>query len=202
MGLGARVLAHRGIKPLCVLLAFLPLAQWGVGVWGNSLGPNPAEALIRSSGDWSLRFLCVALAITPLRWWTGWAAWARLRRLWGLVAFFYVCLHLCAYTWLDQGGDLPAVLADVWQRPFIAWGAFAWLILLALALTSFNQAVRWLGGARWRALHRGVYGVAVLALLHFHGMRAGKNDFTEVWVYGAVLMGLLLFRLKIYKKNA
>ena len=112
----------------------------------------------------------------------------------GLTVFFYACLHLTAYVWLDMGAAWADVVSDVAQRPFIALGMACWVLLLALALTSFNAAVRWMGAARWRALHRAVYAVAVLAVLHFWWMRAGKNNFTEVWVYASVLMALLSVR--------
>jgi len=120
---------------------------------------------------------------------------ARYRRMAGLFVFFYASLHWLAYAWLDMGFIWPDILADVPRRPFILVGTLAWLLLLALALTSFQRAVRLMGGARWQALHRSVYAVAALAVLHFYWMRAGKNDFAEVAVYAALLGGLLLWRL-------
>jgi sulfoxide reductase heme-binding subunit YedZ len=161
----------------------------------GTLGANPAEALIRGSGDWALRFLCLALAVTPLRQATGWQALARLRRMVGLFAFFYALLHVLAYAWLDMGLVAADILRDIPKRPFILVGTAALLILLALAATSFNRAVRALGAARWQALHRGVYAAALLALLHFFWMRAGKNDFAEVAVYAAIVAALLGWRL-------
>jgi len=113
----------------------------------------------------------------------------------GLLVFGYASLHLLCYAWLDMGFDLADTLQDLFKRPFIWLGFSAFVILLALAATSFNRAVRWLGGKRWQLLHRGVYAVAVLAVLHFWWMRAGKQNFTEVLVYAGILAGLLGWRL-------
>lgn len=189
-----RLCRHGSAKPLLALAVAVPFGWLVWAAFSNQLGANPAEALIRSTGDWTLRFLCVALAVTPLRQWLGVPVLARFRRMLGLTVFFYACLHLTAYVWLDMGAVWADVVADVAQRPFIALGMACWVLLLALALTSFNAAVRWMGAARWRALHRAVYAVAVLAVLHFWWMRAGKNNFTEVWVYASVLMALLSVR--------
>ncbi|MEG0919994.1 MAG: protein-methionine-sulfoxide reductase heme-binding subunit MsrQ [Comamonas sp.] len=161
----------------------------------DGLGANPAEALIRALGDWALRFLCVALAITPLRQLLHWPQLAVYRRMWGLYAFFYASLHWLAYVVFDMGLDVAAIVADLPKRPFILVGTLAWLVLLALAITSIPALVRRLGGRRWQRLHKAVYGVAVLAVLHFWWMRAGKNHFGEVWLYGSILASLLLARV-------
>jgi methionine sulfoxide reductase heme-binding subunit len=187
---------HPATKPLVFLLSLLPLAWLFGGAVAGTLGANPAEALIRGLGDWTLRFLCLTLAVTPLRQWTGWTALLRLRRMLGLFSFFYGVLHFLAFAWLDMGFDLGAILKDIAKRPFILVGTAALLLMLPLAATSFDRAIRALGGARWRALHRSVYAVALLALLHFFWMRAGKNDFAEVAVYAAVLALLLGWRLR------
>ena len=179
------------VKPLVFVACLAPLAWLVVAAASNALGANPAEALIRSLGEWALRFLCLALAVTPLRQLTGQPALARLRRMVGLWAFAYALLHLLAYAWLDRGLEWGELLADIAQRPFILVGTLAWGLLLLLALTSFDAAMRWLGGKRWRALHRAVYLVAPLALLHFYWMRAGKRNWLEVGVY-ALVLGLLL----------
>ena len=120
----------------------------------------------------------------------------RLRRMLGLFVFFYALLHFAAYAWLDQGADWADISADIAKRPFIVVGVSALLLLAPLAATSFNAAQRWLGAARWRALHRAVYLVAVLAVLHFFWMRAGKRNFTEVAVYASVLAALLAWRVR------
>jgi methionine sulfoxide reductase heme-binding subunit len=190
-----RWLVHPTAKPLVFVLALVPLAWLLYGAVAGTLGANPAEALIRGGGDWTLRFLCLTLTVTPLRQATGWHAVARYRRMLGLFTFFYGVLHFVAFAWLDMGFDAAAIVADIVKRPFILVGSAALLLMLPLAATSFNGAIRRLGAARWQALHRAVYAVALLALLHFSWMRAGKNDFAEVGVYAAIVGALLLWRL-------
>ena len=190
-----RLLLQPWAKPLLFGLALVPLGWLVYGAITNTLGANPAEALIRSTGDWTLRMLCLTLAVTPLRQISGWHALARLRRMLGLFTFFYGLLHFLCFAWLDMGFDVPAILADIPKRPFILVGTAALLLMLPLAATSFNRAIKALGAARWQALHRAVYAVALLALLHFFWMRAGKNDFAEWGVYAAVLAVLLGWRV-------
>ncbi|HEY6133327.1 MAG TPA: protein-methionine-sulfoxide reductase heme-binding subunit MsrQ [Rubrivivax sp.] len=182
-------------KPVLFVAALLPLAWLVWGALGNTLGANPAEALIRSTGDWTLRFLCLTLAVTPLRQWTGWNALARLRRMIGLFTFFYGVLHFLSFAWLDMGFDLEAILKDIPKRPFILVGTAALLSMVPLAATSFNRAIKALGAKRWQALHRLVYATALLAILHFFWMRSAKNNFGEVAVYAAVVGVLLGWRL-------
>ena len=193
-----RFLRSAVAKPLLFTLALLPLAALVLRAFADALGANPAEALIRGLGDWALRFLCLALAVTPLRIRTRTPQLARFRRLLGLFTFFYACLHLLAYGWLDMGLDPGDIGRDILKRPFILVGFASWLLLLPLALTSTHRAVRALGGRQWQALHRLVYVVAPLVLLHFFWMRAGKNDFAEVAVYALILGALLLERLLRY----
>jgi len=189
------LLLKPGTKPLLFLLALGPFAWLFYGAAANTLGANPAEALIRASGDWTLRFLCLTLAITPLRQLTGWHALARLRRMLGLFTFFYGVLHFLGFAWLDMGFDLDAIVRDIAKRPFILVGTLALLTMAPLAATSFNRAIKALGAARWQALHRVVYATALLGLLHFFWMRSGKNDFAEVAVYAAIIGALLGWRL-------
>ena len=186
---------HRLTKPALFLLALLPLALLVWGAFNNTLGANPAEALIRSTGDWTLRFLCLTLAVTPVRNWTGWNALARLRRMLGLYAFAYGILHFLAFAWLDQGFDVGAILKDIAKRPFILVGTAALLLMLPLAATSFNRAIKAMGASRWQTLHKAVYAVALLGLLHFFWMRAAKNNFGEWSIYAAVLAVLLGWRV-------
>ena len=193
-----RWLLRREAKPLLFVLALAPFFWLLYGAIANTLGANPAEALIRSSGDWTLRFLCLTLAVTPLRQITGWHALARLRRMLGLYTFFYGVLHFLCFAWLDMAFDVTAILNDIPKRPFILVGTAALLLMLVLAATSFNRAIKTLGAKRWQALHRSVYAVALLALLHFFWMRAGKNDFAEWSIYAAVMAVLLGWRLKRY----
>ena len=178
-------------KAVLACLCALPVLWLFLAAFQDRLGPNPAEALIRGTGDWTLRALCLVLAVTPLRVITRTPALARFRRLLGLNVFAYATLHLLCYAWLDMGLEVADIAKDIAKRPFILVGFAATVLLLLLAATSFQRAQRWLGAKRWQALHRAVYGVAVLAILHFYWMRAGKQDFAEVAAYAAVL-GLLL----------
>jgi methionine sulfoxide reductase heme-binding subunit len=191
----ARWLLAAWAKPLLFVLLLLPLASLVWGAVADTLGANPAEALIRSTGDWTLRVLCLTLAVTPLRQAFGLPALARFRRMLGLFTFFYGLLHFLCFAWLDMGLDLQAILADIPKRPFILVGTLALLLMLPLAATSFNRAIKALGAPRWQTLHKAVYAVVLLGLLHFFWMRAGKNDFAEVAVYAAVVAVLLGWRL-------
>ena len=179
-------------------------AVWGLGalplcalVWAtltDGLGPNPAERWVRDLGEWALRLLCLTLALTPLRTVFKQPQWQVHRRALGVWAGLYAMLHLLAYVWLDQNGEWARVWADVLKRPFIAVGMLAGLLLLPLLLTSFNAAVRTLGGTRWRRLHAWVYLIAPLAVLHLTWMRAGKQRYAEAAVYAAVVACLLGWR--------
>ena len=190
-----RLLLHPAAKPLLFALALAPFAHLLWGAIANTLGANPAEALIRGTGDWVLRLLCLTLAITPLREWTGLSALARLRRMVGNFAFFYGVLHFLCYAWLDMGLDWGAIVRDLPKRPFVLVGTLALLLMALLAATSFNRAIKALGAARWKRLHKAVYAIVLLGLLHFFWMRAGKNDFGEWAIYAAVVAVLLGWRL-------
>lgn len=190
-----KLLLHPAAKPVVFALCLLPLAWLVYAAVANQLGANPAEALIRATGDWTLRALCVVLAVTPLRVITSTPQLARYRRMLGLFVFFYGVLHLLSYSWFDMGFDIPDILRDIAKRPFILVGTLALALLALLAATSFNRAIKALGGKRWQALHRAVYAVAGLAVLHFFWMRAGKNNFGEVAVYAGILGVLLGWRL-------
>jgi len=181
-------------KPLAFVVLLVPLIWLIYAASNNLLGANPAQALVRASGDWTLRALCLVLAVTPLRVVLNWSGLARLRRMVGLFVFFYATLHALSYAWFEMGLELADLSKDIGKRPFILVGFLAWSLLLLLALTSFDRAVRWLGGRRWKRLHRGVYGVALLSVLHFFWMRAAKNDVAEVAWYGALLLLLLGWR--------
>ena len=190
-----KILLRPSAKPLVFLLCLLPLAWLVYATLSDQLGANPAEALIRSTGDWTLRALCLVLAVTPLRVMTSTPQLARFRRMLGLFVFFYGLLHLLSYSWFDMGFDWGEILLDIPKRPFVLLGSLALLLLAVLSATSFNRAIKALGGKRWKALHRLVYAVAGLALLHFFWMRAGKNDFGEVVVYTVVLGTLMGWRV-------
>lgn len=191
-----KFLRRSSAKPLVLLFGLIPFAWLFWGAATDALGANPAEFLSRATGDLTLRLLCLTLAITPLRQFLGWPELARFRRMLGLLTYFYALLHLLCYSWLDMGFDWADTVRDIGKRPFIWAGFGAFLLLTLLAATSFNRAVRWLGGQRWQRLHQSVYAIAVLSLLHFFWMRTGKNNFTEVWVYAAVITVLLGWRVR------
>jgi sulfoxide reductase heme-binding subunit YedZ len=185
------------IKAAVFVLALGPLVRLvmagTMGAFGG-LGANPVEFVTRSTGTWTLVFLCITLAITPARRLSGWNWLQRVRRMLGLCAFFYGALHFTTYFWLDQWFDLAAIVKDIVKRPFITVGFAAFLLMVPLALTSTDAMVRRLG-RRWGKLHRLVYAVAIAAILHYWWHKAGKNDFSEVGWYAAVVIGLLGWRL-------
>jgi len=191
-----RLLSHSLAKPLVFALCLLPLSWLLYRVVQDQLGANPQEALIRATGDWALRFLVIVLAVTPLRELSGLSALARYRRMLGVFMYFYALLHFLSYSGFDMGFDVADIFNDIVKRPFILVGSLALLLLTPLAATSFNAAVRALGAKRWQRLHRLVYAVAGLGILHFFWMRAGKNDFAEVLVYAGILALLLGWRLR------
>ncbi len=195
------LLLHPAAKPLLFVVCLLPFAWLFYGALSNQLGANPAEALIRATGDWTLRFLCIVLAVTPLRVISGTPALARFRRMLGLFVYFYVFVHLLSFSWFDMGFDIPDIAKDIAKRPFILVGFSAFLLLTPLAATSFNAAIKALGAKRWQRLHKLVYLIAGLGLLHFFWMRAGKNDFAEVFVYAAIIALLLGWRMLQYLKK-
>jgi sulfoxide reductase heme-binding subunit YedZ len=186
---------HPTAKPLLFVVCALPFAWLLYGAFADTLGPNPAEALIRGTGDWTLRFLCITLAVTPLRMMTGRPALARFRRMLGLFAFFYGVLHFLSYGWLDMSFDVDAIVRDIPKRPFALVGFLALLLMVPLAATSFNRAIKALGAKRWQMLHRLVYAVVLLGLLHFFWMRASKNNVAEVAVYAAIIGMLIGWRI-------
>ena len=196
-----KLLMHPLAKPVVFVLCLLPFAWLFYGAFTNNLGANPAEYLIRATGDWTLRFLCIVLAVTPLRVLSSTPQLARFRRMLGLFVYFYVVLHLLSYSWFDMGFDVPDIANDIAKRPFILVGFSAFVLLTPLAATSFNRAIKALGGKRWQLLHKLVYLIAGLGLLHFFWMRAGKNNFTEVFVYAAIIAVLLGWRAAHFLKK-
>ncbi|VFR95450.1 FIG001196: Membrane protein YedZ [plant metagenome] len=181
-------------KPLLFVLGLFPLARW---VWlgvTDQLTANPIEFLTRSAGTWTLVCLMVTLAITPLRRLLGMPALLRWRRMCGLYTFFYASLHLLTWAWWDQGFDLAGMVADALQRPFVAVGLAAFFLMSLLALTSTRGWMRRLG-ANWQRLHRAIYPIGVLAIIHYWLHKAGKNDYAEVVIYGGLLAALLGWRL-------
>ena len=182
-------------KPLLWLLYAIPLVWLIVRAVADDLGANPAEKLIRETGDWTLRWLWLTLAVSPLRDVASLPALLRHRRALGVTTFLYAVLHFLSYAWLDKGLMLDDIVRDITKRNFILVGVLALILMTPLALTSFNRAIKAMGGKRWQALHKLVYAVALLGLLHFYWKKAAKNDVGEVMVYAAILAVLLGWRV-------
>ena len=181
-------------KRMLFVFSLLPLLRLIVLGLQEKLTANPIEFITRATGDWTLYFLCLTLAVTPLRRLTGLTALIRFRRMLGLFTFFYASLHFLTFIWFDHFFDLAEMMLDVLKRPFIAMGFSAFMLLLPLALTSNDAMIRQLG-RRWSLLHRLIYPIAILALLHFWWMRAGKHNFAEPLVMSVVVAVLLALRL-------
>lgn len=183
------------IKSLLFAAALLPFARLVLFAFTDRLGANPIEFITRNTGDWTLYFLCITLAVTPLRRISNWNWLIKLRRMFGLFAFFYATLHFAAFFWFDHFFDIDEMLKDVVKRPFITVGFAAFLLLIPLAVTSTNTMIRRLGGKRWQWLHRLIYLITPLGILHFWWMKAGKHDFAQPILFGTIVAVLLLTRL-------
>ena len=182
------------IKAAVFVLALVPLLRMVyLTVTGQLV--EPLEFITRGTGDWTLYFLCITLAVTPLRRLTKWNWLIKLRRMLGLYMFFYGFLHFMTFLWFDHFFDVAEMWKDVLKRPFITVGFIAFLLLIPLAVTSTNAMVKRLGGKRWQWLHRLIYVIAPLAILHFWWMKAGKHNFTEPIIFGTILGVLLLMRV-------
>ena len=181
------------LKRITWMLAALPILVLAAEAFTGGLGANPIQALTRALGDWSLRFLLLTLAVTPVRMLTGWGRVAALRRTFGLITFTYACLHLVSYVGLDLFFDWPALWKDLVKRQFITVGMAAYLILIPLAATSHNAVIKRMGMVRWRALHRMVYVIPPLVILHFFMMI--KAGYDRPTLYGFVAVALLVMRV-------
>jgi methionine sulfoxide reductase heme-binding subunit len=182
-------------KAVLFVTSLLPFARLVLFAFTDRLGANPIEFITRNTGDWTLYFLCLTLSVTPLRKLTGLHWLIRLRRMLGLFAFFYASLHFTTFLWFDHFFDIDEMLKDVMKRPFITVGFTAFVLLVPLAVTSTNGMVKRLGGKRWQWLHRTIYLIAPLGILHFWWMKAGKNDFAQPILFGSIVALLLLVRL-------
>ncbi|MYN46575.1 sulfoxide reductase heme-binding subunit YedZ [Pseudoduganella sp. FT93W] len=183
------------LKGVLFVLALLPLARMVVLTVTGQL-VEPLEFITRGTGDWTLYLLTITLAITPVRRLTGWNWLIKLRRMAGLYVFFYGLLHFLTFLWFDHFFDVQEMWKDVLKRPFITVGFIAFVLLIPLAVTSTNGMMRRLGGKAWQRLHQLIYVIAPLAVLHFWWMKAGKHLLGQPILFGVILGGLLLFRLK------
>jgi sulfoxide reductase heme-binding subunit YedZ len=180
-------------KAVLFIAALAPLLRLIWLGFTNSLGANPIEFITHSTGTWTLVGLLTTLSITPLRKFSGWNWLIRLRRMLGLFAFFYACLHFVTYVWLDQFFDLNTIVKDVIKRPFITVGFLAFVLLIPLAVTSTNSMMKRLGGKNWQRLHRLIYAIAALGILHYWWLV--KKDISQPLIYALVLALLLGIRI-------
>jgi sulfoxide reductase heme-binding subunit YedZ len=190
---------RRIAKPLVFLSGLMPLAFLVWGFLTKSLSANPISDLTKETGIWTLRFLVITLALTPLKKITGWNQFQRFRRMIGLFAFFYGCLHFTTYIYLDKFFEWQEILKDVAKRPFITVGFTAFALLVPLAATSPNVMANWMGGKRWRLLHRLVYVSAVAGVIHY--LWLVKADTRRPLTYGLLVFILLAFRFVWYWKD-
>lgn len=187
-------------KVIVFIAALYPLARIVLLGVTNGLGANPIEFITRSTGLWTLVYLCITLAITPARRLTGVNALLRFRRMLGLYAFFFAVLHFTTYLWFDKWFSVAEILKDIGKRPFITVGFAAFVLLIPLAVTSPKAMVKKLG-RRWQTLHKAIYLIATLAILHFWWMKAGKHDLILPKIYGAIVVVLLGWRLLVWLKG-
>ena len=188
------------VKPLIFLAALVPLGRLVWLGFTNDLGANPIELITRSTGTWALVFLCLTLAMTPLRLLTNQVVWIRYRRMLGLFSFFYACLHFSIWLWLDLDWNLLEMGKDVIKRPFITMGFLSFVMLIPLALSSNHWMQRKLG-RRWAQLHRMVYLIAITVILHYWWHKAGKNDLDTVSIYALIVILLLSCRIPYVRKR-
>ena len=191
-------ISSKAVKPILFITCLIPLTLYTYWLLSGALGANPIEAITRRMGDWALRFLLITLAISPFVRLTGWKGIVTYRRMTGLFAFFYACVHLSLYIILDKYFDVFEILDDIIQRPFITAGFSAFVLLIPLAATSSNKMIERFQ-FRWLLLHRLIYIIGIIAVLHFWWMV--KIDTREPAIYAMILAGLLGFRLFFYIKS-
>jgi sulfoxide reductase heme-binding subunit YedZ len=187
------------VKRIVFVLGLIPLLRLFILGYLGDLTANPIEFITRSTGTWTITFLCMTLAMSPLRWITGFSQWVQLRKTLGLFTFFYGFLHFTIWYWLDHNLNFLAMISDVIKRPFIAMGFIAFVIMSLLAITSNQTAMRLLGG-KWKMLHRFIYLIAILAVIHYFWHKEGKRDFTVVYIYTSTIFSLLFIRIPWIKR--
>ncbi len=185
-------------KSILFVVCLVPVSLLGWNFYHDQLGANPFEVLTRESGEWTLRFLLLTLSMTPLRGILHQSWPLQLRRMLGLYSFFYACLHLLTYLWFDKFFEWPEIATDILKRPFITAGITAWILLLPLAITSTNGMMRRLG-RRWKRLHRSIYLIAILGVLHFIWLV--KADLREPLIYAGLLAVLLGYRVVKWRQK-
>jgi sulfoxide reductase heme-binding subunit YedZ len=188
-----KLLTSKWTKAAVFLICLLPIAALGWRALHNGLTANPIEFITHATGDWTLRFILFTLCVTPFRRLLGLPELIRFRRMFGLFAFFYGCLHFTTYIWLDKFFDLQEVWKDIAKRPYITVGFLAFLLLIPLAVTSTAGWIRRLGGRRWQLLHRAIYISAVAGAVHYYWLV--KSAVLRPLAYGAMVAAVLLWRL-------
>lgn len=191
-----KILASGWTKAVVFLMCLVPALLLAWGWYKEALGPNPVENITHTTGDWTIRFLLITLSITPLRKLLHLPILIRFRRMLGLFAFFYGCLHLTTYLWLDQFFDWAGIWKDIYKRPYITAGFTAWVLIVPLALTSTAWSIRKLGGKRWQLLHRLIYFSALGGVIHYYWLV--KSDVRLPLMYGAILLVLMLYRAVVW----
>ena len=186
-------------KRIVFVLGLIPLLRLFVLGYLDDLTANPIEFITRSTGTWTITFLCLTLAMSPLQWITGFSQWVQLRKTLGLFTFFYGFLHFTIWYWLDHNFSFTEMISDVIKRPFITMGFIAILIMSLLAITSNQTAMRLLGG-KWKILHRFIYLIAILAVIHYFWHKEGKRDFLVVYIYTGIILSLLFIRIPLIKR--
>lgn len=190
---------RRIVKPIVFLAALIPFALLVVNFATGNLSANPLDDITDATGTWTLRFIVLTLAVTPLQRLTGWSLLGQLRRMLGLFAFFYVCLHFTTYIWFDKFFEWEEIIADVAKRPFIAVGFTSFVLLIPLAVTSWNRMIKWIGGKNWKRLHRLVYVTAIGGVVHY--LWLVKADTNRPLTYGAIVLLLFAYRIWEYSKK-
>ena len=186
-------------KRIVFVLGLIPLLRLFVLGYLDDLTANPIEFITRSTGTWTITFLCLTLAMSPLRWITGFSQWVQLRKTLGLFTFFYGFLHFTIWYWLDHDFSFTEMISDVVKRPFITMGFIAFVIMSLLAITSNQTAMRLLGG-KWKMLHRFIYLIAICSIFHYIWHKEGKRDFTVAYIYTGIILFLLFIRIPKIKR--
>ena len=187
------------LRRIVFVLGLIPLLRLFILGYLDNLTANPIEFITRSTGTWTITFLCMTLAMSPLQWITGFSQWVQLRKTLGLFTFFYGFLHFTIWYWLDHDFNFTAMISDVIKRPFITMGFIALLIMSLLAITSNQTAIRLLG-VKWKTLHRFIYLIAILAVIHYFWHKEGKRDFLVVYIYTGIIFSLLFIRIPLIKR--
>ncbi len=188
------------VKRWVFIVGLIPLARLFILAYAGQLGANPVEFITRSTGTWTITFLCITLAMSPMHWITAWSGWIQMRRMLGLFTFFYGFLHFTIWYWLDHNLGFQEMFADVIERPFITVGFVAFVCMSLLAITSNRASMHWLG-RRWSSLHRLIYLIAILGVLHYFWHKAGKNDFQTVYIYAGIILILLVVRIPVIREQ-